>query len=66
MGAVAKWVDRHVGKRIRLRRALVGMTQENLAQAPELDLDRYASAKMGYCSILRSDSIPFRTDVGIL
>ena len=33
MGTVAKWVDRHVGERIRLRRALVGMTQEDLARA---------------------------------
>lgn len=33
MGTVAKWVDRHVGERIRMRRALVGMTQEDLAKA---------------------------------
>jgi transcriptional regulator with XRE-family HTH domain len=33
MGATAKWIDCHVGGRIRLRRTLVGMTQEDLARA---------------------------------
>ena len=37
MGATAKWIDCHVGERIRLRRALVGMTQEDLARAQSIE-----------------------------
>lgn len=33
MGAFAKRVDRHVGEQIRARRAMLGLTQEDLARA---------------------------------
>lgn len=47
MGIVAKMVDRHVGERIRLRRAMVGMTQEDLAKSLSISyqqLQKYETA----------------------
>lgn len=47
MGNLAKRVDRHVGERIRARRAMLGLTQEDLAKALGLSYQQVQKYETG-------------------
>ena len=47
MGELAKRVDNHVGKRIRERRALMGLTQQDLADALNLSYQQLQKYETG-------------------
>ena len=47
MGKIAKRVDDHVGGRIRERRTLMGMTQENLANALQISYQQVQKYETG-------------------
>ncbi len=47
MGELAKRVDKHVGKCIRERRALVGLTQQDLAEALEISYQQFQKYELG-------------------
>ena len=47
MGKIAKRVDDHVGERIRERRTMMGMTQENLANALQISYQQVQKYETG-------------------
>ncbi len=47
MGIIAKRVDEHVGERIRERRTMMGLTQENLANALQISYQQVQKYETG-------------------
>ncbi len=47
MGKIAKRVDDHVGERIRERRTMMGLTQENLANALQISYQQVQKYETG-------------------